>query len=314
MPACYTGIVLFLLFLFRSSGPLQESSGPCGIEISARVQELKGVVYLKRKNSSSPERIKKAQTHLILRRGDSIMCGRDGRVIIELCRNRVEVAAQNQYSVSAIDLISPEANKRININDFFKRFSRERDREFILFPSDDNTSVIRPETLIIRWRQAKNPLLNFSISRVTDDPFSILDDQEKIWEQEDIDGSLGELSSDKLRELLNAARRESPKQVYALVIQSGQEISTAKFKVLTSSEEELLLKELSQYDSDPSIVRHIGRACVYAKQGLRIDAALEYEAVLAEAPESIEVLQAVIAVQRWAGNLKRERELISRLP
>jgi hypothetical protein len=302
-PAPVATLMLLLCLTVMS----QEAANICGEELRGVVNEVKGKAYLWRKNGNSDELISRANINLTLHRGDQLKCAAGGELIITVCGNRLKITSEKPYPLSSIDALSPaQRNAARVIFDSFKSRSRKRSGDFLLFPAEDNTSVVRPDTLVIRWKQLDPPPFPLSLR--------IMEGDEVLWKRENIDSGAGELSSAEIREMLNKLRNDNSTHEVKLKIQSERGISMVTFRVLSLNDERSLENELSKYDKESEILRHMWRAYVYNQHGLAIDAAAEYEAVLAAAPESIEVREAAIAIQKWAGDQKREKELELKLP
>jgi len=285
----------------------QEAANICGEELRGVVNEVKGKAQLRRKGGKSDELIGRANVNLSLHRGDKLKCDEGGKLIITICGNRLEITPEKLHTISPIDAISPEERNGLRfISDFFKSGSRKRGGgDFLLFPAENNTSVVRPDTMIIRWKQLESPPFPLSLG--------IMEDDKLLWRRDNIDSGAGELSSAEIRETLNKLRTDNAIHEVKLIIQSERGISLVKFRVLSLNEEQSLGEELSKYDKKSEILRHMWRAYVFNQHDLALDAAAEYEAVLAAAPESMEVREATIAIQKWAGNQRREKELESKL-
>jgi hypothetical protein len=295
------------MLLFCLPAMQHEAANICGEELRGVVNEVKGKAYLVRKGGKSVELIARTNVNLSLHRGDQLKCDAGGKLIITVCGNRLEITCGKPYPISSIDALSPEQrNAARSISDSLKRRSRIRGGDFLLFPNEDNTSVVLPDTVVIRWKHLDPPPFPLSLR--------IMEDDVLLWRRDNIDSGAGEFSSAEIREALNKLRNDNAGHEVKLEIQSERGISVVTFRVLSLNDEQSLENELSKYDKESEILRHMWRAYVYNQHGLAIDAAAEYEAALAAAPESMEVREATIAIQKWAGNQRREKELELKLP
>lgn len=200
-----------------------------------------------------------------------------------------------------------ESDPRRDALQHFGGGGRPRVSGVVIFsPADD--SIETPGRFTIRWVAAdgeKNIL------------FAIFDDTNKmIWREPVADGATGQLVSDRVREALLKYRSAGGKGILKLILtRPDEQPEQVRFSLLSSENEQSLQQDLMKWDKEEaSLLRHAYRAYSFSSRGMLTEVVDEYEAALAEAPDSRDLLVATIIANRNIGNLPRARELVKRLP
>ncbi|MCU1267891.1 MAG: hypothetical protein JWM21_4209 [Acidobacteria bacterium] len=196
------------------------------------------------------------------------------------------------------------------LEEYGRRGGRDRGGKvpavIVFSPSDGST--ISPDTFSISWVPfTKECETSFVIQDTNADP---------IWRVVHLKGRLGFLVTDAARQALRKSRSKSDGGSLTLILTDscGNETKLG-FSVLAIADEKLLRRELARWQREAgSLTRRLGRAEVFTRYGMFPQAAAEYEAALAQAPESRELLIRTIVAQRVVGNYPRARELTDRLP
>jgi hypothetical protein len=304
------GIVLVMIAAGALVALIMPGEAFCQAEaIAGIVKDVHGPVSLKQGKSDKTgvkldSRYDQAR---LLYVGQEISCGPGGSIYLSLCNG--DEYQDKQIQGPAGYAISP-ANKCLSLEEL-KEYARlgGRDRGTVspIF-SPANDSVVRADTLVVRWVAGQKPRA-FSLQIVTASPGV-------IWQQEVPRTSSGTLSSEDLRQTLTRLRdRDEP-----LLLRFKDKSSRAgtegaiTFSLLSASQEQQLQQELSAWDKKAEgILRRLGRASIFVRHLMFTDAAEEYEAALAQAPRSRDLLQRTIRAQLRIGNAPRVRELRQRL-
>jgi hypothetical protein len=174
----------------------------------------------------------------------------------------------------------------------------------ILFsPAEED--LVMPELFVMRWLPLKrNCLATLSIEN---------SDRNVLWQQENVDTSSGKLVSAEARQAL-ASYRVTNKAALRFGFVACGNTEQSFFTVMLLEQENSLKAELKTWESDSSmLLKHIGRAAIFNHYRLRSLAADEYEAALAVAPYSRDLLQRTVDAQREIGNLARVQQLEKQL-
>lgn len=242
--------------------------------------------------------------------GQSLKADGQGKVQIKLCNGKTETVGNRWYRVSQLicsnSANSEKRNVLESVFDFGGRYKANRgDDDFILFPLEKEITMIRPETLVFRWKVTTEKL---TIS------VSIAGQDKAIWTQE-IAGEPRTFTSDELKKLLGEILQKQPDaklQLKLSVARLGTE-NSADFKMFSPQAEENLQKELAETNGEQGIFKHLARAEIYSYYKLYIEAAYEFEEALKLSPESIELLTATASAEDRAGNILRRNEIDGQL-
>lgn len=293
--------VLLLLLTFCINAEAQNKVGMIvGITGTARLKDTNG----------KEQKLTAGNFAVSLSDGQSLKADGKGRVQIKLCNGKTETIGSKWYRVSQVicsNTTNPEKRKVLgSIFDFGGRYKTNRGSdEFILFPLEKELTVIRPETLIFRWRGTSEKL-TLSVN--------IAGQNKPIW-SEIVDGAPKSLASNALKKLLEVIRRKQPnvKLQLRLSIPYLSTENTADFQMFSLQDEEKLQKELGQTNSEPGIFRHLARAEIYSRHNLYNEMANEYEEALKLSPDSINLLNATASAQDHTGNFDRRDQILDQI-
>jgi hypothetical protein len=164
-------------------------------------------------------------------------------------------------------------------------------------------SVVWAENLVFRWIPQKGTGF---ISLVIED-----ENGTTLWRKDAVPDSDGILDSDEARKVLAKLQGE----VSLNMITLGGDRIEVPFGLLSAERKGALDHDLDLWGQQENpILKHIGRACVYAKYEMFNQVADEYEKALESAPQSRTLLDAAISAHHRIGNALRETELRRRLP
>lgn len=183
---------------------------------------------------------------------------------------------------------------------------RERDKNRGVFEPSDESKAIAAQ-FQIRW-VPQVVMRSFSLVALEKTP-------REIWTEEITEGSTGVLVSETARTALQKFQTESGEGELILKWKdnSGQ-TGTLRFSLLSSAQKTEMKSDLGNWDQErEGILRHIGRASVFAKYRFFSQAAEEYEAALKLAPESRDLLRRTVDAHERTGNFARMEELKKRI-
>lgn len=154
-------------------------------------------------------------------------------------------------------------------------------------------SYVFVDDIVFRWAPSLQTRVNLAIEDING---------KLLWQEEGVDGALGQLVSESARKVLRQYRDEkkSTQLRFVLVDQTGSKTSVA-FSILAVEDEKAVRNELARWDGQQTVLRHLGRALVFRGRGMTFDAAQEYEAALASAPGSAALSRATMQARREAG-------------
>ena len=243
--------------------------------------------------------------------GQSLKADGQSKVQIKLCDEKTETVGSRWYRVSQVICSSSNNSEKEkvleSIFDFGGRHKTKRgNEEFILFPLEKETTIIRPETVVFRWKSTSEKRVSLAINLVGED--------NPIWKQ-DVTGEPGGFTSAELKKLLEDLRQKQPNAKFQLNLSIAY-LSTensADFQLFSLKDEENLQKELAQNNNEQGVFVHLVRAEIYFRYKLYLEAANEYEEALKLSPESIDLLNATASAHDRAGNFKRRDEIDEQL-
>jgi hypothetical protein len=298
------GLVVVLLAL---AGP-GSAAGQQGS--NALIEKVSGGAFVRHDASAKPIKLEQTDVARRLYPGEQVRCEQGG-----FLRLRVAGKLRDVYGPSSWFTIPRATSSQTDplqkaLDEYGRRGGRDRGGPvpavIVFSPSD--RSVALPDLFTVRWVPS---------TKECETSFIIEDaDGEKIWGQEHVRGTAGVLYSATARHALRKYRRVSGAGPLTLRLTDacGNETKVV-FTLLAVTDEKLLGQELARWQKEPgNLTRHVGRGAVFAGYGMFPQAAEEYEAALAQAPQSLELLLRTIVAQRGVGNSAREQELTKRLP
>jgi hypothetical protein len=294
--------IRFILPLFIAFCINAEAQNKVGMIIG-----ITGTARLKDVNGKKEQKLTSRNFAVPLIVGQSLKSNGNGNVQIKLCNGKTETVGKRWYRVPQVICSSSNNSEKQKvlerIFDYGGRYKINRGNdEFILFPLERETTIIRPEAVVFRWKAISEKKLLLSVN---------IDDEDKaIWKQE-VNGEPGHFTSAELKKLLEDVRRKRPNAKFQLnlkIARLGTE-NSADFQIFSLQDEANLQKELNQMSNEMGVLRHLAFAEIYSRHKLFNEAANEFEEALKLSPESIELLNATALAQDQAGNLKRRDEI-----
>jgi hypothetical protein len=275
------------------------------------IEEIRGDVYLKPNRSSPQVKLRQKGMPRFLYAGERLQCGPAGYIRFRLYDKVHEIKGLMDKPSSWYPIPYVPAKVSDIIQEAMRQFARIGGRErgtestpYLVSPADG--TVVKPDQFTIRWSDSRREQF---ISLM------VLDDENVLWQQQNIKSRVGQLVSDSLRKALSHHRDKGAAGNLRLrLIRADHSTTQALFTLLSSENERNLLKELEIWNQEKSsVLRHAGRALSFSNQGLLTETVEEYEAALDETPESQDLLLVTIRANRKIGNMPRVAELTKRL-
>jgi hypothetical protein len=254
----------------------------------------------------------------ILFAGDMIRCQKDGKAVVhasgsdgkrhddDICKLKDVFIVKRSGYVPQLTVPGEPPSTEVALASYATRAGRDKGSDTPVYSPPENGAVIARE-FVIRWR-VRPPLPKLTV---------ILrgHDNSELARIDNVDGSLGVLDSDALRQALTKYRDAAPTNTQAtLVFKADPETErTLGFSILTLDQERALEKELAHIDPSPGLFRFVERAAVFEAFHLYGEVAAEYDAGLEEAPKSRDMLEAAYNANARIGNLRHAHELLRRI-
>ena len=292
------GVVLILSF--RSELIAQQG-------VSAIVEKISGTVLLKQ---NGKQITLNAKTDIARRlfAGDSVHCESGAKLSLRVGGRATELDDKSGWFV--IPQPTSQTDPRQRAIDAYGRIggrSRGGPIPTSLVYSPADMSDVVPEFFVIRWTSFKSPCLQ---------SLMIVDDRgKKLWEQARVNSAIGRLNSGSARQALvnYQAKSETRKLTLKFASACGTP-DESTFYLLSLENEQKLKNELARWDKESDhLFAHLGRASVFGEARMSTLAADEYEAALALAPQSRDLIDSTAKAEGEAGNVQRMKQLEKRL-
>lgn len=272
------------------------------------VERINGRVSWRSADGSRVETLRAgADTARRLHVNESVRAAHGGLVVLILCDGRRELrAADGWFRVPE----SAQCRAGEPLAEYGGPGGRDRGPSDIYSPA--NNAAIRPETLTLRWKPSPE-LRSFTARLVRS---AGMEDEKEVWSRRVADGGTGVLVSAEARRALARERDASRRTTVTLFIEPASPPKrSVTFALLSLEEWRGLPPKLASWDAERSpLMRRLGRASVFASLNMFAEAAAEYEAALALAPRSRDLLVRTIQSECEAANEPRAEELRKRLP
>jgi len=288
------------IVLLISSGQMFSQDRVAGI-----VQEIRGTAYWKKDAKTNEIRLDPRHDQArLLHVGEQVRSERGGVLQLLLCGGEKTIRGRSGwFAISA----TQECPNRKALEEYGRLGGRDRGETTQIF-SPSNHGVITPDLFVIRWiPSAAKCTVSLAIKEI---------EGKVLWEEGDIDGSLGLWNSNKARQALTRYRADGEEAPLLLrLTDSCANQIDITFSLLSARSEASLKEELGRWDKNlVELMVHLGRAYVFESYRIFSGVAEEYEAALKVAPESHDLLIRTILAHRITGNYAREQELTRRLP
>ena len=300
MNAARTLILFVILGLMPCQALTQQRAG-------AIVERISGAVLLKQ-NGKQIRLNAKADVARVLYVGDGVYCEKGARLSLRIGSKTTELDERSGW-FTIPPRVSSQSDPHQKAIDEYGRIGG-RDKGFIsnstvYSPSDK--SVVMPELFVIRWTPLKRRCV---ASFVIQKP-----DGQELWRQDKVNGASGSLISAAARQaLMNYRAKVGAATLLLKLKDSCGNDDQETFRLLSAASEESLKGELAFWDHEPDkLIAHLGRASVFGRYSIFPQAAEEYEAALAAAPKSHDLLLRTISAHRRTGNRARANQLEKRL-
>lgn len=308
-------VVILLIFgailIWRPSSLIAQENKPVGI-----VLEVHPPVFLI-SNTEGKEILLDSSRDKgrLLYPGQSLRCGSGGSLRLQM-NGDVKDLAESDGKFVITENTKLEEGFQLNekqklINEALQCYGQRggtRDigiSPMILCPASG--SVVRSSHLVIHWIPF-NSEKTVTIKIQTESGL-------ELWRQERIAGTVGVLDSDDARKKLISYQTGGGQQEMSLSMTDpdGNELRVT-FTLLPLTAEQEFDHELSLWEEETNdLVRCVGRTYTFNRYHMFFEVTQEYEAALAIAPKSMDLLQAAIAAHHRIGNYIREEELKKRM-
>jgi hypothetical protein len=246
--------------------------------------------------------------------GQSLRCGHGGYIRAEIY-GAIQEITESGHSIAipldsnpGEDVRQKERQRRISeaLRSYGRMGGTRGIASSILLPSEG--SVVKANQFEIRWIPSENGS-TIAISIRTKSG-------QVLWQAAKVSGATGSLDSSDVREKLEQYRKSGAQEALILSLRDPEKNeSSIEFSLISPHAEEKLRQELAQWDEESNdLVRYIGRAAVFNRHRMLVEATMEYDAALTLAPESRDLLESAISAHHQIGDYVVERELIRRLP
>jgi hypothetical protein len=296
--------IVWLAMLAALTAAAQPGSPPKGAEPVGMITQVKGKGYWREKRGAPEKPITDPRMALVP--GQVLRCEPGGLLEIALPSGTKRLACSAElFTVTwqPTGQQTPEARKFAELMRIYSRpGASERGGEggWLLGPADN--SVVDPGKFTIRWTPAAGTVA-----------LKLTGSGRTIWHETLEDGGNGVFESPTARQALAAYSAAANPGPLTLAVSADGASGQVTFEVLTDDGRAKVESELKYWDRQESVfLRHVGRASVFINQRMYGEAAEEYEAALADSPDSSDLRAATIRAEKSAGNRARARELSAR--
>lgn len=285
-----------------------EARAQPGREVAGLVSEVKGDALIRTRGGAESRLDARRDRARVVYEGEKFRCPRKGCVLKLKLGREVKVIRGPSPWFTVEGAGSESEAYRKAMADVVRKGGRSRGvRRPVYSPAAYGNGAAAASAFTVRWtptRRGSKVSLKLSGAR-----------GEELWRRDGVDGDAGSLASPELRRALARYRDES--EDVELVLDwrddSGM-MQQLKFDLLSARREGELDAALASWGAEPdALVRHLGRASVYNSYRLLPQAAEEYEAALALAPEGRDLLRRTVTAQLSTGNVPRAEALERRL-
>jgi hypothetical protein len=294
-------IVFEILLIPRIS--ISQSGIPVGV-----ILEITGPAYLKPAEDMAQLQLDpKRDVMRILCAGQSLKAGLGGQLKLGFSTGIKEILPSESWFVIKQEVsLTPEQKKVAQALRNYGTAGGTRSIGSILLSPVEGSSV-RAKDMEIRW----NPKEKEKVFEIRIETKS----ERQLWSIKEVKSTVAKVGSGDLNKTLANYQAAGGQEGLVLVVTDAESNETrVSFFLLPKEREQELQVELDRWEktSDP-LLRAIGRAYEYGHYGLLIESAEEYDAALALAPESRDLIVSAIEAYNRTGNYVRVAELQKRL-
>jgi hypothetical protein len=294
-----------ILFLLLGLIPCPAFAEPAG----AIVLKISGTVWLK--HDGKQIRLNpKSDVARVLYVGDSVHCEKGATLSLSVAGRTTELDGTSGWFTIAIPrkaAATSDAHQKA-LDAYGRIGGRERGAvpKSIVYSPTDEAAVV-PDLFMIRWIPTRRRCVASWVIQAQDG--------QQLWRQDKVDGTSGSLESTTAREALMKYRANAGARTLVLKLKdSCGNDDQITFGLLSVPGEKSLKEELAFWDHEPDkLIVHIGRATVFNSYSLLPQAADEYEAALALAPNSHDLLKRTSDANWATGNITRAKQLERRV-
>lgn len=275
--------------------------------VAAIIERINGTVILKQ-NGKQVTLNSKTDIARKLLAGDSVHCEKGATLTLRLASRVTELDENSGWFVIPQASTAQTDTRQKALDAYGRPGGRSRGPLFnprVYSPAEDGFAAA--DLFALRWTPLKS---GCSIS------FTIEDASHKeLWRQANVDGAAEKLDPPDARAALKQFQDKSEVRKLILNISSTcEEADSTTFYLLSAGSEQRLKDELAVWDLESDqLFAHLGRASVFFDAKMFAQVAGEYEAALALAPNSVALISNTAGAERQAGNIRRAKEVESRL-
>lgn len=246
--------------------------------------------------------------------GQSLRCGPGGYIRAEIYGVVNEITESGKWTTIPFDstaLQDPRLKERQRrISEALRSYGRMGGTRgiasSILLPAEG--SVVRANQFEIRWLPPESGSAIEIVIRTKSGRV--------LWQAFKVPGATGSLDLSVVREKLEQYRESGEHEALILSLRDSEKNeSSVEFSLLSPHDDDELHQELEEWNEETNgLVRYIGRASVFNRHRMLVEATKEYDAALALAPGSKDLLESAISAHHQIGDYVVERELIRKLP
>lgn len=275
----------------------------------AIVERLSGTVFLKQDGNTKPLKLNaKSDLARPLYVGDALHCETGGKITVRIGSRVTELNEKSGWFIVSRPASAQSDRIQKAIAEYGRIGGRDKGggpRVLVYSPTDEG--VVTPETFVIRWVPLGKKC---DASLVIKEP-----GDNELWRQDNVSGLAVSLDSASARQAISTYRSKVGEgTLFLKLTDSCGHADQSRFDVLSLEDEESLRKELAHWnDETGKMIAHLGRASVFTSYKMFPQAAQEYEAALALAPQSYDLLKKNVDAHRRCGNHARADQLEKRL-
>jgi len=268
-----------------------------------KITEVKGEAYLEEEGES--RRLTASDKGTLLFAEQKLRCGAKCRVDFYVGSTPEKIIDGETYLIPNVPARRPEGSRdRVTAGSETRGLN-----DILLAPPEKGVGFVRPESFKFRWLTSKSNISPLTISLngcKTDD---------LVWSESNIDYQRGSYAPQRVIELLK--QRQKPKSATELEVVVSSDSLTSKqrycFEIIPASKEQLLRRELAEWDSYADSIRHTERAQIFYNYQLYGEAADEYDMALKLSPSMDYLLAGAIKTYYLLGDAERVKDLLNRL-
>jgi hypothetical protein len=278
-------------------------------QVAAVVVQLQGKCLVRRASDASrkPQPITKTGQKVFVE--DLVRCGPGASLTLDFGYAKKPLGpSQEEYPVPLAPSQPLTREQKLiaeAIRDYGTRGGRSRSMGGVLYSPPADGAALAGSFVVrwIPWQPAKQVLLTIET-----------DSHGEVFRQDQIDARAGQFTSEPLRAALVGLESTGKLRLSIFADASTTPRDQVEFRLLSAEEQQSLEKDLHGADQDEfPLMRHIVRAYAFWRRQLWAEAALEYEAAIADTPTNRDLLERAARAESETGNLSRQAQFEEQL-